>query len=210
MKTIERFEQARQQNVNLKEVGINPTFYWAYRATQHTNNDTIDLHEVIWETDVKPIVEHCKEFGISEITISSNVSGAIQLLALFMHEGCTIAGMRQVKTEHIDWKTKENEVLDAIVIQMPQDYILGFYKYEGSDNLYRITENTDKEWLKDEPDVKFLWKEWLPTKKENIYKTSGNVIPADFVKIEEFKKVNIPNYKIYGDIGEFLEIKSNK
>ncbi len=120
MKTIEKFEQAKQQNVNLKDAGINPTFYWAYRATQYTNNETIDFHEVIWETDVKPIVAHCKEFDISEITISSNVSGAIQILALFMHEGCTIAGMKKVKTEHTDWKTKQNEIVDALVIKMPE------------------------------------------------------------------------------------------
>jgi len=120
MKIIEKFEQAKKQNVTLKDAGINHTFYWAYRSALNTGNDLIDLNDVVWDKDIQPIINHCSEFGISEITMSSNYSGAIQTLGLFEDKGCKIVGLTKVKSQYADFHTGEYEIVNAVVIQMPQ------------------------------------------------------------------------------------------
>ena len=118
MKTIEKLEQAKQQNVSLKEWGINRTFYWAYRATAYTNNETIDFDDVIWDKDVEEIIKHCKEFGIKTITISSNFSGAIDILGMFADNGCKVKGMKKVISQCTDFKTGKNKIINAVEIEI--------------------------------------------------------------------------------------------
>lgn len=120
MKTIEKFEQERKQNVNFKDTGINRTFYCAYRTALETGNASIDLNDSVWDEDVEAIISHCKEFGINEITMSSNASGAIQTLGLFKDKGCKITGMKKVKSQYTDFQTQEYKIVSAIIIQMPQ------------------------------------------------------------------------------------------
>ncbi|MCD7780099.1 MAG: hypothetical protein LUH05_05450 [Candidatus Gastranaerophilales bacterium] len=120
MKTIKKLEQAKKENANLKEWGINRTFYWAYRSALETGNDLIDLNDVVWDKDVREIVNNCKEFGIDEITISSNYSGVIQTLGLFEEQGCKITGLKKVKSQYTDFNTQEYKIVSAIVIQISQ------------------------------------------------------------------------------------------
>lgn len=119
MKTIEKLEQVKEQKANLKEWSINYTFYWAYRSALETGNELIDLNDVVWENDVKPIIEHCKEFGIKQITISSNFSGAIQMLGLFEDNGCKVMGLKKVKSQYTDFYSQEYRIINAVIIQMP-------------------------------------------------------------------------------------------
>lgn len=118
MKTIEKLEQAKQQNANLKEWGINRTFYWAYRIALTTNNETIDFEDVIWDQDVEEIIKHCKEFNIKKITISSSYSGVIQTIGLFEDNGCKVTGMKKVKSQHTDFYTQEYKIINAIEIEI--------------------------------------------------------------------------------------------
>ena len=74
MKTIDKIEKVKNMNVLLEDGGINRTFYWAYIRTQETTNENLDFEDVIWESDVEGIIKNCKEFGLKEITISSNIS----------------------------------------------------------------------------------------------------------------------------------------
>ena len=118
MKKIERLEQAKQQNANLKEWGINRTFYWAYRISVYVNNETIDFDDVIWDNDVEEIIKHCKEFRIKTITISSNFSGAIRILGMFEENGCKIIGMKKVISQNTEYETGKNKIINAIEIKI--------------------------------------------------------------------------------------------
>ncbi len=120
MKTIKKLEQAKKQNANLNDIGINHTFYWAYRIALKTGNDLIDLNDAVWDCDVEAIINHCKEFGISEITMSSSFSGAIQTLGLFEDKGCKIIGLKKIKSQYTEFESNEHEVINAVVIKMPQ------------------------------------------------------------------------------------------
>lgn len=118
MKKIEKLEQAKQQKADLKEWGINRTFYWAYKVSADVNNETIDFEDVIWDKDVEEIIKHCKEFGIKVITVSSGYSGVIQTLGLFEDKGCKVIGMKKVKSQHTDFYTQEYKIINAIEIEI--------------------------------------------------------------------------------------------
>lgn len=75
MKKIELFEKAiAEKAASLKEWGINPTLFWAYRNSITAGNDRIDFGEAIWDSEVGEITETLKENGITEFTISSTFS----------------------------------------------------------------------------------------------------------------------------------------
>ncbi len=115
MKKIELFEKAiAEQAGNLKDLGINPTLFWAYRNSITAGNDRIDFSETIWDSDVGAIAETLKENGISEFTISSTFSSLIPTLAEFAKHGFRMAGLTEVKANYTDWKTKEREIIPAI------------------------------------------------------------------------------------------------
>lgn len=59
MKKIEKFENAKLVNKPLKEQGINSTIYSAYFRTLETENDLLDFRDVIWEYDIKDIIDFC-------------------------------------------------------------------------------------------------------------------------------------------------------
>ncbi len=118
MKIIEKLEQAREQNADLKEWGINNKFYRAYQKTLKTNNETIDFDDVLWDHDVEEIIKHCKEFEIKYITISSNYSGLIQTLGLFVDKGCKIRELKKIKSQYTDLNSEEHEIVNAIEIEI--------------------------------------------------------------------------------------------
>ena len=118
MKKIEKLEQAKKQKADLKEWGINRTFYWAYRISSEVKNETIDFDDVIWDKDVEEIIKHCKEFGIKTITISSNFSGAIQILGMFTDNGCKIKGMKKVISQYTEFETGKNKIINAVEIEI--------------------------------------------------------------------------------------------
>ena len=115
MKKIELFEKAIAEKAgNLKDLGINPTLFWAYRNSITAGNDRIDFSETIWDSDVRAIAETLKENGISEFTISSTFSSLIPTLAEFAKHGFQMAGLTEVKANYTDWKTQEREIIPAI------------------------------------------------------------------------------------------------
>ncbi len=115
MKKIELFERAiAEQAASLKEWGINPTLFWAYRNSITAGNDRIDFGEVIWDNDVGEIAETLKENGITEFTISSTFSSLIPTLAEFARNGFQMAGLTEVKANYTDFQTQEWAVIPAI------------------------------------------------------------------------------------------------
>ena len=115
MKKIELFEKAiAEQAGSLKEWGINPTLFWAYRNSITAGNDRIDFGEAIWDSEVGEITETLKENGITEFTISSTFSSLIPTLAEFAKHGFQMAGLTEVKANYTDFQTQERAVIPAI------------------------------------------------------------------------------------------------
>ena len=115
MKKIELFEKAiAEQAASLKDWGINPTLFWAYRNSITAGNDRIDFGEAIWDSEVGEIAETLKENGITEFTISSTFSSLISTLAEFAKHGFQMAGLTEVKANYTDFQTQERAVIPAI------------------------------------------------------------------------------------------------
>lgn len=115
MKTIEKLEQASIKDESLKQQGINSTFFYAYKRTLDTVNENINFNNVIWDYDVKEILNHCREFGLECITISNSQAGIEDILSLFENEGCKIE-LTKVRTSFIDYKTNEPEIRNAFKV----------------------------------------------------------------------------------------------
>lgn len=120
MKRIELYDKLMCGEVKgkLTEHGINHTFYWAYHESLEAENNVIDFSEAIWDGDVEPIIEACKQYGLERITISSNFSGMNPILWQFLERGCTIEGMTQVNARYKNIWTGERELKPAIVVKI--------------------------------------------------------------------------------------------
>ena len=115
MKKIELFERAiAEKAASLKEWGINPTLFWAYRNSITAGNDRIDFGETIWDNEVGEIARTLKENGITEFTISSTFSSLIPTLAEFARQGFQMAGLTEVKANYTDFRTQEQAAIPAI------------------------------------------------------------------------------------------------
>lgn len=121
MKKIELFERAiAEQAASLKDWGINPTLFWAYRNSITAGNDRIDFSETIWDSDIEEIAKTLKENGISEFTISSTFSSLIPTLAEFAKHGFQMAGLTEVKANYTDFQTQERAVIPAIRMELKE------------------------------------------------------------------------------------------
>ena len=121
MKKIELFERAiAEQAASLKEWGINPTLFWAYRDSITAGNDRIDFAETIWDNEIGEIAGTLKENGITEFTISSTFSSLIPTLAEFARHGFQMAGLTEVKAKYTDWQKQERAVLPAIRMELKE------------------------------------------------------------------------------------------
>lgn len=115
MKKIEMFEKAIENKIpNLREAGINPTLFWAYRTLEETGNEKIDFNECIWEHEIEDIANCLKENEIYEFTISSTFSSLIETLAEFQKYGFQMAGLTEVNATYKDWETGLNKRIPAI------------------------------------------------------------------------------------------------
>ena len=115
MKKIEAFEQAIENKVpNLKEVGFNPTLFWAYRTCEETGNEKIDFNECIWENEIEDIANCLKANDIFEFTISSTFSSLIETLAEFQKYGFQMAGLTEVNARYNEVGSDKKKRIPAI------------------------------------------------------------------------------------------------
>ncbi len=118
MKTIELFEKAIQEETfELSERGINRTLFWAYRNSKRTDNDLIDVNEVIWDNEIEEIATNLKELDITEFTISSNFSGLIATIAAFDKLGFKVAGVTEVYAPYTDLRTNLYQRIPALRLE---------------------------------------------------------------------------------------------
>ena len=121
MKKIELFERAiAEQAASLKDWGINPTLFWAYRNSITAGNGQIDFSETIWDSDIEEITKTLNENGISEFTISSTFSSLILTLAEFAKHGFQMAGLTEVRANYTDFQTQERAVIPAIRMELKE------------------------------------------------------------------------------------------
>ena len=119
MKTrIEAIENLIAKDGNLSDINVNHTFGRAYSHSLEAGNELIDFDDVIWDDDIKEIIENCKRFGITEFTISSGFSSIIETLGEFSELGCKVDGIVKVKSIHKDRQTGENRIVPAIRISL--------------------------------------------------------------------------------------------
>ena len=115
MMKIEAFEKAIENKVpNLREVGINPTLFWAYRNLEESGNERIDFNECIWEHEIEDIVTCLKANGIYEFTISSTYSSLIETLAEFQKHGFQMAGLTEVNARYNEIGSNEKKRIPEI------------------------------------------------------------------------------------------------
>ena len=95
---------------------------------------------------------------------------------------------------------KLNEITETGFYYQPED--------TNRDYIYEVIKNTDEEWLKDNPDHKFLIDEWLFDYIDHDdranYGTAGNLIAVENADPVEVVKITDKKYKIQGRCGECL------
>lgn len=119
MKKIEAYEKAIAEQVHdIREIGINPTMFWAYRESLEAGSELLNFNDVIWDMDIAPIVESCREYGVNEFTISSTFSSLLATLAKFEKLGCELVGLTSVKTRYTNPFTHEKEIKPAVLMRV--------------------------------------------------------------------------------------------
>lgn len=117
MKRIEKLEMI-DESVNIKQQGVNYTFYWAYRHTIETDKKLLNFDSVIWNSDVPEIIKECKKFNIKEFTISRTDAHFFNILADFEKYNCTIAGMAKINDPWAEDEMGRPKKLDAIKMRI--------------------------------------------------------------------------------------------
>ena len=88
---------------------------------------------------------------------------------------------------------------------------IGFYRAindEKPDYIFEVIKNTDKEWLKNTPEQKFLIDEWIfdyiDKDDKYYYGCAGNLVAIQNAYDIEVVKITDKKYKIEGNCGEYL------
>jgi len=115
MNRIEKLDNI-DKTKKLSELGLNHTFYRAYKWSTETTNKLLNFSDIIWEYDVPEIIKNCKEYEIKEFTISSTFSNLLDVLAEFEKYGCKICELTKVTTSFTDTFTGKPEEINAIKV----------------------------------------------------------------------------------------------
>ena len=116
MKNIQELDTAIANREREKEA--NHTFFWAYYNTQKAENELLTFNDIVWDSDIEPILADCKRYGITEFAISSNFSGLLATVDKFTEYGCKIDGLIKVKSVYTDFRTGEQEIIPALKISV--------------------------------------------------------------------------------------------
>ena len=95
MKKIEILDKVIAKEIPYTRA-INHTIYNAYKDSLRNKQETLDFSECVWDKDIEPIIQICKENGIEEITLSTTFSGLLEVLENFANHGCEIVGLTKV------------------------------------------------------------------------------------------------------------------
>ncbi len=90
---LETLKQQGKPYWKVSSKQANPRMFEAYCKSQEEQKELLDFDEPIWEEDILPIAEKCRQFGIKQFTISVRQSNLIDILTDFQNAGITIQGM---------------------------------------------------------------------------------------------------------------------
>ena len=98
---------------------------------------------------------------------------------------------------------------ERINIMAKTNVKLGFYKDTVYDYLYLVSKNTDAKWVKDDPRAKFIFEEWKPTSRKNVYEATGKIMPVGIIRLESFEYIGNIKHDISGKNGKDLRLYPN-
>ena len=116
MKQIEVIEKIIRKEVEYTKE-LNYTIYNAYRNSKRHKQELLDFTDCIWDKDIEPIIQFCKENEIEEITISSTFSGLLETLERFSELGCEMIGL--TKVNYVEWEDSIKKI-PAMKIRIPR------------------------------------------------------------------------------------------
>ena len=80
-----------------------------YMDARKVGNTYIDLHDTIWDKDVKGLIEAMRALGVDHFTFSSTWSSAVETAWLFQKEGCSLEGLVEINSQHQAFMSNEYE-----------------------------------------------------------------------------------------------------
>ena len=80
-----------------------------YMDARKVGNTYIDLHDTIWDKDVKGLIEAMRALGVDRFTFSSTWSSAVETAWLFQKEGCSLEGLVEINSQHQAFMSNEYE-----------------------------------------------------------------------------------------------------
>ena len=115
---IEEFEEILSGKREFDAERDNRTMLEAYRQGKESGNARLDLNDVIWDKDIRPIAEIVRRTGIKEFTISCATFSLIRILAEFEELGIKVAGIIKVNSRFHVWNSEEHEVIPAFLMKV--------------------------------------------------------------------------------------------
>ena len=77
----------------------NPAMFKAYCESREEQKELLDFKEPMWDEDILPIAEKCRQLSIRQFTISVRQSNIIDILTEFQNAGITIQGMTKIHAQ---------------------------------------------------------------------------------------------------------------
>ena len=117
--TIEAIENAKP-GMRWEDIGCHWTLGQAYLYSKEAGNDLPNFAEVIWDYDIKAILEDCRKLGVKEFTISSTFSSLIETIAKFEELGGTLAGTVKAQERYPHSGSHEHALIPAFKITLKE------------------------------------------------------------------------------------------
>ena len=116
-------EKAQQSCNELKETIKNEEngfkeIWTMYQKAKENKNQYLDLNEVIWDNEVKPIIKILRDNGIEKFTFSSTWTSAVKTAWLFKQNGCTLEGLIEINEGFEDFETREMKKTPAYLFKL--------------------------------------------------------------------------------------------
>lgn len=103
-------EDYRTWNAGIEAKGQDYTkIFRLYKDARTVGNTYIDLHDNIWDKDVKGLIGAMRSLGVDRFTFSSTWTHAVETAWLFQKEGCSLEGLVEINSQHQDFKSEEYE-----------------------------------------------------------------------------------------------------
>lgn len=116
---IEEFESIIKDRSKGNTAGINSTMFSAYCRSKEKGKERLDFDDIIFDSDIEPIAESARRFGLKEFTISSRCTNIVETLDKFEDAGIKVKGMVKVTVHHrSSYEPERDEIIPAILMKI--------------------------------------------------------------------------------------------